>query len=322
MSTTSILYRVRRMLGDMGSPFVMSVTADGVTSLIDCDAAPIEPLSVQVLVTTNDGATWSVLQLGSDYTVDEFNGKLIFQNPPGAGTVVTARGLSYIDWTDKDLTDFIEIAFLQHTYHRDPPVVLNAVTNAVPPTQVLPATEERAVAILAVIESYWDLATTKAQNFTIDTGDGTVIPLSQQYEHIMTHIDRLMERYKELALLLGTGLYAIEVMTLRRKSRITGTLVPVYRDQELEDRYWVPDRVLPPIPVLANVRIHFRGIFTLGDQYNINDEVIEGGWTYVALAANVGIDPYQDVAAGDGICGLNWRQSQINNTGGGAGYSW
>jgi hypothetical protein len=311
------------MLGDMGSPFVMSVVADGVSSMLDCNAAPVEPQSINVITSPNNGTTWTApLALGTDYTVDAFNGKLIFQNPPAQGNVVLVRGVSYVDWTDTDLVDFIQIAFLQHTYHRNPPVVLNAVAGAIPPTQVLPANEERAVAILAVIESYWDLATAKAKNFTIDTGDGTVIPLAQQYEHIMSHIDRLMARYEDLAQKLGVGLYAIEVLTLRRKSRMIGTLVPVYVDQEIEGRFWPPDRALPPIPVLANIRIHYCGIFSLGTQYNINDEVIEGGVTYVALAANIDIDPYTDTQAGDGITGLNWKQSWINNTGYGYGYTW
>jgi hypothetical protein len=312
------------MLGDMGSPFTMSTVADGVTAMFDLNIAPVEPTSIVVLTTTDDGVTWNgPLQMGVDFAVDSFNGKLIFQVPPSQGMVVAAQGLGYMNWNDTDLIDFIEIAFLQHTYHREPPVYLDAVANAIPPTQVLPPVEENMVAILAVVESYWALATAKAQNFTIDTGDGTVIPLSQQYEHIMSHIEQLNARYEHLANLVGTGLHAIEIQTLRRHSRVTGTLVPVYREQELEDRYRVPDRVLPPVPVLADVRVHYRGIYDLDAQYYVNDEVVEGGITFIALTDNTGIDPGEDVMSGNGWCGLNWKMTKINDTGGWwSGYGW
>jgi hypothetical protein len=45
---------------------------------------------------------------------------------------------------------------------------------------------------------------------------------------------------------LGVGLYAIEVTNLRRVSRTTGRLVPLFREREYDD-YTLPERILPPI---------------------------------------------------------------------------
>lgn len=311
------------MLGDMGTPHTQTVVADGATSMFDMSLAPIEPRSV-VVVTSTDGINWSApLTQGTDYNVDSFNGRLLFPTSPPSGTIIAASMIGYQDWTDTDLLDFIQIAFLQHTYHRDPHVYLDAVPGAVPPTQVLPPVEENLVAILAVVESYWALATAKSQNFTIDTGDGTVIPLPQQYDHILGHISQLMDRYERQARMLNVGMYAIEMLTLRRVSRITGCLVPVYRDQELEERWWVPERVLPPIPVLGDIRIRYRGIWNPNDTYFINDEVVEGGITYVALAENQDVEPALDVLNGNGFVGLNWKQTYINTIEGfWQGYSW
>jgi hypothetical protein len=45
---------------------------------------------------------------------------------------------------------------------------------------------------------------------------------------------------------LNVGLHRIEVSTLRRESRTTGRLVPLYVPREFDDYSW-PERILPPI---------------------------------------------------------------------------
>lgn len=56
----------------------------------------------------------------------------------------------------------------------------------------------------------------------------------------------LSQRYAELCSLMGIGLYKIQVSNMRRVSRQTGRLVPIFVDREYDDHDF-PIRVLPPI---------------------------------------------------------------------------
>lgn len=72
------------------------------------------------------------------------------------------------------------------------------------------------------------------------------MPRSQRYHQVMAHIAALQQRYQTLSQQMNVGLYRIEMANLRRVSRTTGRLVPLYTEREYDD-HTLPTRILPPI---------------------------------------------------------------------------
>jgi hypothetical protein len=100
---------------------------------------------------------------------------------------------------------------------------------------LLPPVEEYPLAILATIEALWALATDAAFDIDIQAPDGVMIPRSERYRQLSQIIQQRMEQYKQLSSALNIGLWRIEMGTLRRVSRTTNKLVPVYLAQEIDD---------------------------------------------------------------------------------------
>jgi hypothetical protein len=88
--------------------------------------------------------------------------------------------------------------------------------------------------------------TDAATDIDITTAEGTHIPRAQRFGQLEQMISALTERYKSLCSLLGVGLYRIEVSNLRRVSRQTGRLVPLYVEREYDDNS-LPERIVAPI---------------------------------------------------------------------------
>jgi hypothetical protein len=82
----------------------------------------------------------------------------------------------------------------------------------------------------------YTLATDSAFDIDIISPDGVSIPRSERFRQVNEMIQVRKEQYKELCAMLGVGLFRIEVMTLRRISRLTNRLIPVYRPQEIDDK--------------------------------------------------------------------------------------
>jgi hypothetical protein len=61
----------------------------------------------------------------------------------------------------------------------------------------------------------------------------------------MDMLNMRKEQYRELCVLLGIGMYRIEVFSFRRISKATNHYVPIYRPQEPDD-YSYPERVEIP----------------------------------------------------------------------------
>lgn len=328
MSSASVMYKLRRILQDFGEVFTAQIAGDGVTTLFELPEDTIEPSSLTVaLVPSAGGGTPTGLIQGVDYEVDSFNGILQLIQPPAQGVVVSASGRTYDTWTDQDLYDYVTTAFGLHTSGRNPPVLLDPIPNSAPPTAVLPPVEERLVAILAAKLIREDQATAAAEDITIDTGDGTVIPRSQRYAQLVGEVDRLENQYQNLVSRLGIegGIDAIQVTNLRRVSMTTNRLVPEYVSREWDNPTYV-QRILPAIDTGAPSQgsgsvVTYRGKYNALTQYRLNDEVSDGNHMYLCVntAGCVGVDPSADVAAGpDGIHGENWQITTINS--GMAGY--
>jgi hypothetical protein len=101
--------------------------------------------------------------------------------------------------------------------------------------------------ILASTLALFTLATDASFDIDISAPDGVHIPRSERYRQLMDIIAQRKEQYKEMCTMLGIGMYKVEIYTLRRISRMTNKLVPVYQPQEIDDRS-LPTRLYFPIP--------------------------------------------------------------------------
>jgi hypothetical protein len=238
MSLATITAKLRGIPRDFGETFNASYSGDAVSVSFDLPRDNVDADSVvaKIGATTLTPGTLGALNT-NEYALDARAGVIHLWTPLATGSTLTVTGTAYLIFLPDDLTSYIDTAFQMHIRGRTP----------APTYDTLPAVEEYLVALLAAIESLWALAVEASQEIDVLTPEGVNIPRSQRFAQIMALIDRLMAYYKELAAAFNVGPFAIRVLTLRRVSRTTGRLVPVYVDREFDDRTYPPVRVYPPI---------------------------------------------------------------------------
>jgi hypothetical protein len=187
----------------------------------------------------------------AEYTLDQTNG-LITLGSLAQDTQLVVEGNSFGLFTDDEIGEFLHDALLQHTNnafdtirYRDEQGFIKYQHAAIT-LQNLPEVEEVVVALLAATEALWALSTDASTDIDVHTSEGTFVPRSQRYSQIVSQINLLTEKYKTLCMQLNVGLYRIEISTLRRISKTTGRLIPVYVSREYDDAT-MPVRVLPEI---------------------------------------------------------------------------
>lgn len=220
---SDLVSRVRLELGDQPIQFTYTATGDGTTKDFTLECKPIDPDTLVVTVNSTPIPT------PTGYTLEADIGVVHFVTAPTAGASIVITGLRYRYFTDTDICTFINTAITQHTYNRTD--AYGSVVNL----RSIPAVEEYPLAILAVIEALWVLATDAAFDINITAPDGVVIPRAQRYQQLTGIIQQRWEQYKQLCAQLNIGLWRIEMGTLRRVSRTTNKLVPVYMPQEVDD---------------------------------------------------------------------------------------
>jgi hypothetical protein len=129
----------------------------------------------------------------------------------------------------------------------------------------LPDVEGTLVALRATIDALWALATDASTDIDIASADGTSVPRSQRFTQLREQIDGMTARYNQLCAMLNVGLNSIEMSKIRRVSRTTNRLVPIFEDREYDD-YDYPRRQLPPI----NARDE--------DESNLQSPIFGGMW--------------------------------------------
>jgi hypothetical protein len=169
--------------------------------------------------------------------------------------------------------------------------------------------EEYPISILVSIMALWDLAVGAAQQHDVHTPDGVTIPISQTFQQITEMIDRLQAQYLALSSALGVGLYRITQSRLRRVSRTTKRLVPIYRSKEYDDLTW-PQRSMPAIDVTQKLYT-YQGLWSPTRPYAAQDLIDWENRRYVCLQPNTNIDPTRDVDPTTGS-GYYWQYSTIN----------
>jgi hypothetical protein len=286
----------------------------------------VEAGSFQVVLTdtTQEGTTNQVL--GQDYFLDAHGGVLTFRVAPVGGMLMVAQGTYYRDFLPAELDLYIRTAYIQHTYGTEPTeqVDIYGDTPVLPPPPnsagqpIYPGTpapmmlnevEEYPVSILVTIMALWDMAVGIAQQHDIHTPDGVTIPISQVFQQLMSMINALQTQYLTLSSALGVGLYRITQSRLRRVSRTTKRLVPIFRSKEYDDITW-PQREMPQIDVTQKMYT-YQGTWDATRAYNPQDLIDYKNHRYVALQPSTNIDPTLDVDPKTGS-GYYWAWTTIN----------
>jgi hypothetical protein len=274
---SELVSRVRVELGDMAKQFRWSGEGDGSNKDFYLDVKPIDPNTLVIRVNNVPIPT------PSGYTLEKDHGMIHFAVAPANNAVITAEGTHYRYFTDADIEHFIDTAATQHTHNRSDSYG-RAMTLA-----KISAVEEYPLVILSSIEALWVLATDSAFDINIFAPDGVTIPRSERFHQLSNIIQQRWEQYKQLCAALNIGLWRIEIGTLRRTSRITNKLVPVYVPQEIDDsrrpeRVYLPTDVMGrnPLPSTAGIYdiVLYQGdswyaLFDFPDNTDFNDLVFK-----------------------------------------------
>lgn len=234
---TTLVSKVRLELGDTGKSFVVQFVADGTTNRFNIHYSPLD--ATQVYVTLNG------TDVTSSTSVEESSGVIVFDEVPEDGDEIQVSGLYYRYFTAAELTYIVESALGQHAAkHTDS---LGRIINA----STLPSLEEYPVVVYATSLALYTLATDSSFDIDILAPDGVNIPRSERYRQLMDMVNVRRAQYQELCVHLGIGMFSIDVFSLRRISKATGRLVPLYTPQEVDDRSY-PQRVDTPLPTYGD----------------------------------------------------------------------
>lgn len=273
---SDLVSRVRMELGDLPKEFSAVDTGDGVSKNFDIKQRPIDPTTLVVKV------NGTPIAQPAGYTVEEQHGVIHFVTAPANNAAITVTGTTYRYFVDTDIEKFVVTAVGQHTFNRTDSYG-SAITIA-----KLPIIEEYPLVILSTIEALWTLATDSAFDINI-MADGVNIPRDQRYSQLTNMIQQRWEQYKQLSSALNIGLWKIEMGTLRRISRITNKLVPVYMPQEIDDsrrpeRVYINNDLNGRTPVAVNIGTYdiilnqgdsWYAIFDFPDNTNFADLVFK-----------------------------------------------
>lgn len=230
--------RLRFEIGDQGKSFVETFRGDGVQTRFYLTVAPVDGATMTVRVgSTNVSGTTSV---------EERTGLIVLASPPADGAIVTVAGTNFKYFTTAEINEYVNTAFYEHARSTTDSNGSRATMGT------LPAVEEYPMVILAATMALYTLATDASFDIDIISPDGVSIPRTERFRQLTEIINNRKEQYRELCNLLGIGLYKIEVFNLRRISRMTNKLVPIYRPQEIDDAS-LPQRVRLPIPNYGDV---------------------------------------------------------------------
>lgn len=233
-----LISKVRTELADQPRQFTKTLYGDGFTTDFNLG---VKPLDLTTLMVTVNG---TIQANPTNYTAEAGVGVIHFGVAPALGATIVVTGNVFRYFSDDDLTYYINTALTQHTYNRS-----DAYGRAMT-IDLLPEVETYPLSILAVIECLYALATDAAFDIDIQAPDGVSIPRSQRFVQIREWITQRTEQYKTMCAQLNIGLGRIEQGTLRRVSRTTNKLVPVYLAQEIDDAR-MPERVYLPIDTMG-----------------------------------------------------------------------
>lgn len=186
------------------------------------------------------------------FVIEPESGQIFLGAPPAKNATIIVVGCAWSLFSDYEIAQIAVDSVRQHVYaqeieerYRDARGFI-AFRETAKTLQNLPAIEEPLVEMLTTINAFWALANDAASDSNVQTAEGTVIDRTTRYRQIMEQIQALTARYQDYCGQLNVGLYRSETLQLRRTSRTTGRLVPLFKPREIDDHRW-PQRLIPPV---------------------------------------------------------------------------
>lgn len=251
VSALAIMRRARQEYGDYSESFQASVTGDGLARRFELPVEVISLTGLSVMRTLENGSP-TALVANTDYTLNTEEGIITLPAALPNDAVLTVTGAHYQFFTDDELVTFVRSAALKHTHSAEDLLVYRDAHNfkrylySDQTVDTIAPVEHHVVAILAAIEALEVIRSDTTYDINVMTADGTSLPREDRFRNIGELIAAKQARYDDLCSKLGVGLGRIEVFTLRRISRTTGRLVPVFVDREYDDVRTPPLRVYAP----------------------------------------------------------------------------
>jgi hypothetical protein len=254
---TAIRKRLRKEIGDFEETFQASVQGDGFARRFDLPEQVITTDGLVVTVAAEDTVnggylTPDVLVTPDDYVLEAKEGVITTTTPPVNDAILTVTGTHFQFFTDTELDEYIYSAALKHTHSAESLQVYRDANGykhfayAEQTVDGIAPVEYHLVALLAAVESLEEIRSDATYDIDVTTSDGTSLPREERFRNIGDLIATKQARYDTMAAQLGVGLGRVEVFTLRRVSRTTGKLVPIYVDREYDDVRTPPLRLFAP----------------------------------------------------------------------------
>lgn len=189
--------------------------------------------SLWVAVYTTSGGSASALS-ATEYSLDERNGVLRLGSTYPTGTKLLVEGY-YYEWvTPSDLNFYSQRALEKHLH------TINLTINQLADVVI------NAIGIAAICECLWALMTEYSRDIDVITSESVHIPASQRFRMVQALLMQWEKEYERHATNLNIGFDRLEVFNLRRVSRTTNRLIPLYKQKEFGD-YSPLERLWPEI---------------------------------------------------------------------------
>lgn len=212
-------------------PKFFQVTFDGVGRTYELGQLNVDADSLWIATVVSSTVTELTT---AQYSLDARNGILRLASTPAANTKIMVEGYYYEWLLPADLEFYAERSI---NFHKP--------TINVPLEQASPAVLD-VVGLGALVEALQALMTEYARDIDVMTSESIHIPGSQRFRMLQSLIQQWEVEYRKHANNLNIGPERIEQFSLRRVSRTTNRLVPLYKSKELGDygpmeRIWAED---------------------------------------------------------------------------------
>lgn len=204
-------------------------TYSNVGRVVDLGRPNVDTSSLWVRYQPQTGSQASV-----SYTVDARNGILRVSDDLQATDTLMVEGYYYEWLTPDDLSFYADMAINLNTHNLRTPL-----------ENMAPAVVD-VIGIHTLVQALWGLMSEYSRDIDVITSESVHIMASQRYRMVSSLLQYWTEEYNTRAKALNIGLERLEVVTLRRVSRTTNRLVPIYKPREVGD-YGPIERVYPEI---------------------------------------------------------------------------
>jgi len=168
------------------------------------------------------------------YALDERNGLLRLTTLPDTSQLMVEG--YYYEWLlPSDLDFYADMAINLMTHNLSIGI-----------EDMAPAVSD-VVGIYTLVQALWGLLSEYSRDIDVITSESVHIIASQRYRMVASLLEQWTAEYNKLAQALNIGLERLEVLNLRRVSKTTNRLVPLYKEREVGD-YGPIERLWPEIP--------------------------------------------------------------------------